>query len=381
MEESNMALKLIEQGNYEDALPGDIQLMRQCLNTFAEMKNTTHLYSKEQAYVELEKIANGELYWKMMYLKDQLWDAPNKIEILTNPIHMAIILGLDNLALQIYERYSIAYEKEDLVEVVRYSTMKGNRIQRFSAVDVFVAFASAHVIWKKISERILKEKKNTDEIIFNNVFLQYSKNIEFPITDDMEHFLIEKIRVMDGSVPEFFLESTMKIKYRNWLLDNQEFTTVLQKISIFLEAFKESGSVAEKYMEFYVKKLFDVYLDDDIHYNIELNVLMERLEKLCDFDERLSRLFSGLLLILATKQARNIDCGETMIPYFILESENAATEGALDPDYFIEWAKKRQLNYTMRDYYLLVKKLDLDKEFVIRMTDILYSILTELDFQ
>ena len=376
-----MALRLMDYGKFDDSLPKNVQLMKQCIDTYSELGEITDQYIKEKVYFELVKIANGEVYWKKLYLKDKMWKGASKIEILANPVHMAIILGNEDLALQIYERYNIAYDKDEIMELVRYSTMKGNVIQTFSVVDVFVAFASRHEIWKNFVKNLYWKQKYKDVVIFNNVFLQYKTDIEFPVSHDIETLLIERLRGMDSGIPGYFVHSEMVIEHNSDLLYEKDFVTILQKICIFLQAFEGYENAAERHVESYMKNLSHVYLDEDVHYNLELNALMEKMEKLCDANQRLSSIFFGLLLILATKQAENIYYCDFMTPVLIEESENASTEGVFRKDYFIEWAKKRNSDYTIGDFYNLVKKLDLEKEFVIKMTDIFNSLQNESEVQ
>jgi len=372
-----MALRLKDRDCFDNTLTKNIQMMKQCVDTYSELGGSADQYSKEQVHFELVKIASGEVYWKKLFLKEKMWSGSSEIELIANPVHMAIILGNEDLALQIYERYNIAYDKDEIMELIRYSTMKGDILKTFSVVDVFVAFASGHKIWKNFVKNLYWKQNYKDDVIFNNVFLQYQTDIEFPVSDEIETLLIERLRAMNHGIPEYFFHSKMVIEHNSNSLFEEDFVNVLQKICIFLQAFEGYESTVERHVDLYMKNLSHVCIDENVHYNLELNALMEKLERLSNTNERLSSIFFGLLLILATKQAENIYYCGCMTPYFILNSENSSTEGVLSEDYFIEWAKKRKSNYTMDKYYTMVKNLELDKQFVVRMTEVFNSIQTE----
>lgn len=354
-----MALKLRTCEGLDESLAKNIQLMNQCLDTYTESGEATDCYTKEQVYSELEGMANGEVYWKKLYLKDRLWNSPFEIEILANPVHMAIILGDENLALQIYERLNIPYDEDKMIELVRFSSMKGKVLKPFTIEDVFAGFASGHEIWRNLSKSFRWSETYSDDVIFNNLFWQYKSHLEFSSSEDMEEFFIEKLRMMKCGIPGYFRQNRLLIKRKSGLIYDYDYAILLRKACIFLQAFREDEVAVEQYVQSYMKCISKVCLAEDIHYNREIYLLMKKLEKLCGTNERLNSQFSELILLLATKQAVNFYYSDMMTPIYILDSENASKEGVLSLEYFIDWAKSRKPDYNVGDYYDMVRNLEL----------------------
>jgi len=370
MEEQIMALCVKDDNRFDETLPKSIQLMKQSLDTYYEVGKDPHAYSLDSVNHELEKIAEGEVFWKKIFLKDTMGDSITEIEILANPVHMAIIIGNEDLAFQIYERWRIAYEKDEIMGLVRYSTMKGNVLKTFSTMDIFVAFASEHSIWRKFITNLNRKKNYDDDVIFNNVFIQYRTNIIFPVSDDVETLLIERIRTMDRDIPGFFNHSELIIDFGNELICHKGHIATIQKICIFMQALKGSERVIERLMTTYLNKFTQICSDRDIHFNLELNELMEKMESLCNENERFGRIFFCFLLVLAAKQEQNAFFEDCENPFFIPKLNNTYGETNHTFDYYKEWAKKRKSNLNMADYYNLVKKLYMKEEFAISMTNI-----------
>lgn len=354
-----MALKLRNCERLDESLAKNIQLMNQCLDTYSESSESKDRYTKEQVYSELEGMANGEVYWKKLYLKDRLWNSPFEIEILANPVHMAIILGDENLALQIYERLNIPYDEDKMIELVRFSSMKSKVLKTFTIGDVFAGFASGHELWKNFHKNLHWLDTYSDDVIFNNVFWQYKSHMEFSSSDGMEELFVEKLRTMNSSIPGYFRKSRLLVQHKSGLIYDHDYAIFLRKACIFLQAFTEDEVAVEQYVQSYMKCISKVCLAEDIHYNREIYLLMKKLEKLCSTNERLNSQFSELILLLATKQAVNFYYSDMMTPIYILDSENASKEGVLSLEYFIDWAKSRKPDYNVGDYYAMVRNLEL----------------------
>lgn len=370
MEEQMMTLIPKDADCFDGKNPKSFQLMKQSLDTYYEVGKSTQTYSLECVNRELEKMAKGEVLWKKVFLKDTLWDSKSEIEIMVNPVHMAIILGNEDLALQIYERWRIAYEKDEIMELVRYSTMKGNVLKMFSIMDLFVAFASDHEIWGNFLTSLNKKRNYSDDVIFNNVFIQYKADIIFPISDEVETLLIERIRTMDRAIPGFFNHSELMIDSDSVLIYQKNHITILQKIYIFMEALQGSERVIERLMETYLQEFAYICSVRDIHFNLELNELMEKMESFCNENERLERFFFCFLLVLVAKQDENVYFGDCVNPFFLPKLNKTSTETMPTFDHYKEWAKKRKLNLNIANYYNLVKNLYMNDDFAVRMTDV-----------
>ena len=350
------------------------QLIRQNLDIYCNAGKSVQSYQVDSVKLELERIARGEAFWKKIYLKDIMWNSRREIEILANPVHMAIIIGNEDLALQIYERNKIAYEKDEITEMVRYSARVEKVLKIFSIIDVFVAFASNHKIWGQFISKINERRSYPDEVIFNNVFLQYKELMIFPISDHLENLLIQRIQTMESGIPGFFEYSNVKTESDHEWIGLEEPVTILQKACIFMQALQGNEQVVTSIMELYLKDITYICSARDIHFTLSLNEMMEKMESLCKDNEKLGHIFFGFLLVLATKQEENMFFDDCVTPFFLSDASYRSKESKLTHEYYKKWAKKRKSDLNMADYYNLVKNIYRNEELAIRMTNMFNSL-------
>lgn len=346
--------------NRNEDNPKVIQLMKQSFDAYYEVEESRQRHRLDGVRQELENIALGKAAWKKIFLRDTMWNAKSEIEIITNPVHMAIIIGDEDLALQILERWKIAYENDEVIELARFSTIKEKVFERFTIIDVFAAFASKHRIWGDLLVRLYKNKSFVDDVIWNNIFMRYKGEAFFPLSEERKKKAVENMHIMECAVPHFFDDSEIAIGCGGtWGLS--EYMIALQKLSVCMEALQGSGSVMEKIMETYFKDFtfcMESSCDIKVLCKQEMKVLLEDIENRCQGSERLEQLFFGFLLVAVARLNGSL---------FVLDRS--------DEEQYINWLKEKNANYNMTDYYNLVKDIQMSNAFATKITNVFNSLI------
>lgn len=346
--------------NQNEDNPKVIQLMKQSFDAYYEVEEGMQRHRLDGVRQKLENIALGKAAWKKIFLRDTMWNAKSEIEIITNPVHMAIIIGDEDLALQILERWKIAYENDEVIELARFSTIKEKVFERFTIIDVFAAFASKHRIWVDLLSRLYKNKSFVDDVIFNNIFMRYKGEAFFSLSEERKKMAVENMHIMECAVPHFFDDSEIAIGCGGtWGLSGQ--MIALQKLSVCMEALQGSESVMEKMMEIYFKDFtfcMESSCDTKVLCKQEMKVLLEDIEKRCQGSERLEQLFFGFLLVAVARQNGSL---------FVQDRS--------DEEQYRNWLKEKNANYNMTDYYNLVKDIQMSNAFATRITNVFNSLI------
>lgn len=88
--------------NRNEDNPKVIQLMKQSFDAYYEVEESRQRHRLDGVRRELENIALGKAAWKKIFLKDTMWNTKAENKIITNPVHMAIIIGDERFSITKY---------------------------------------------------------------------------------------------------------------------------------------------------------------------------------------------------------------------------------------------------------------------------------------